>query len=252
MPDNSASSGGLAPAWRSFRASLAPSRTNRLAARRRLREHRSMGTASSDAVDAGFLIRKPCAGEERELAELHVECWRQTYSRLLPPGYFSQDLVGQRLPMWQNIVAISAERPVVVAERDGVLIGFALAGANPPGSSPPAGVVQPVLARRPPRIRSRTVADRRRDRRAAGLPLGRRRQSTGTSLLRSQPVPPRRCRGHQRHRPDRSAPNPIARAGRARRQGGTNHTGWGALETQLFVTHRGTGGAGRCGRLAHR
>lgn len=88
-----------------------------------------MGAASSGAVEAGFLIRKPCAGEERELAELHVKCWRQTYSRLLPPGYFSQDLVGQRLPMWQNIVATSAERPVVVAERDGVLIGFALAGA---------------------------------------------------------------------------------------------------------------------------
>ena len=88
-----------------------------------------MGTRSSDAVGAGFVIRKPRAGEERELAELHVACWRQTYSHLLLPEYFSQDLVGQRLPMWQNIVATSAERPAVVAEQDGLLIGFAVAGA---------------------------------------------------------------------------------------------------------------------------
>lgn len=40
---------------------------NRLAARPRPREHHLMGTASSDAVKAGFLIRKPRAGEEREL-----------------------------------------------------------------------------------------------------------------------------------------------------------------------------------------
>lgn len=58
-----------------------------------------------------------------------MECWRQTYSRLLPPDYFSQDPVGQRLPMSQNIVATSAERPAVVAEQDDLLIGFALAGA---------------------------------------------------------------------------------------------------------------------------
>lgn len=95
-----------------------------------------MDTASVSVADANFLIRKPCAGEEQALAELHVECWRQTYSRLLPPGYFSQDLVVQRLSMWQTIVGARAELPIAVAERDGVLIGFALAGAptcpNPP------------------------------------------------------------------------------------------------------------------------
>ncbi len=121
------------PAWTLagfFRErSLWPIPDNRRARRRLLREHRSVGTRSSDAAEAGSVIRKHRAGEERKLAELHVECWRQTYSRLLPPDYFSQDPVGERLPMSQNIVATSAERPAVVAEQDDLLIGFALAGA---------------------------------------------------------------------------------------------------------------------------
>lgn len=91
-----------------------------------------MGTASASAAEAEFLIRKPRAGEEQALAKLHVECWRQTYSRLLPPDYFSQDLVAQRLPMWQTIVGASAELPVAVAERDGALIGFAPTCPDPP------------------------------------------------------------------------------------------------------------------------
>jgi ribosomal protein S18 acetylase RimI-like enzyme len=76
-----------------------------------------------------FTVRVPEPGDVAELAELHVTTWRETYSHLLPEGYFDEAFVEGRHRMWSRLT----ERPradvvVRVAEQDGRIIGFAVVG----------------------------------------------------------------------------------------------------------------------------
>lgn len=52
-----------------------------------------------------FTLRKPVADDAVELAALHVECWKQTYTELLPQGFFSTEHAEHRLNLWQRILA---------------------------------------------------------------------------------------------------------------------------------------------------
>lgn len=172
-----------------------------------------MCARSPDAIEAEFVIRKPRAGEPRELAELHVECWRQTHSHLLAPDYFCQDLVGQRLPTWQNIVSTGAERPVVIAEHDSHLIEFGPRASRSTRTPRPLELYNLYLhVNHQGCGTGQALMDAAIDELPAFLWFAEG-QSVDTSVLCPQPVPCRRCCGHRKHRSHRSAPHQVARAG---------------------------------------
>lgn len=82
-----------------------------------------------DSTEPVAVLRAPRSSEAQALAALHVRCWRQTYSHLLPEEFF-HDQLPARSAMWTAVLGSDPipER-LVVAEQDGELVGFAWAGA---------------------------------------------------------------------------------------------------------------------------
>lgn len=79
-----------------------------------------------------LITRIPGPGDAAALADLHVATWRETYTHLLPPDFFSNDHVEGRHRMWTQVLARPRGDVLVrVAEADRRLIGFAWAGRLP-------------------------------------------------------------------------------------------------------------------------
>jgi GNAT superfamily N-acetyltransferase len=66
------------------------------------------------------------------MAALHVRAWRATYAGVLPDRFLADLLVEDRQAMWRRSISdpdrAPAERIILVAEADGVLLGLAAAG----------------------------------------------------------------------------------------------------------------------------
>jgi ribosomal protein S18 acetylase RimI-like enzyme len=76
-----------------------------------------------------FTVREPRVQEAAEIADVHVTTWRETYRDLLPDGFIDDDHVRARHRMWATLLADPREEWIVrVAERDGAVIGLAMAG----------------------------------------------------------------------------------------------------------------------------
>jgi ribosomal protein S18 acetylase RimI-like enzyme len=76
-----------------------------------------------------FTLREPVPADAAELAALHVSTWRETYTQLLPDGFFDDAFVDGRHRMWTRIVEQPRDDLIVrVAEQDGRIIGFAVSG----------------------------------------------------------------------------------------------------------------------------
>lgn len=87
-----------------------------------------------------FTLREPELRDAPELADLHVATWRETYGRLLPEEFFDEAHLEGRRSMWDRLLGEPREGwRTRVAERDGRLIGFAMAGPStaPEGVAPP-------------------------------------------------------------------------------------------------------------------
>lgn len=81
----------------------------------------------------GCTLRTPVKQDAAELAALHVRTWQEAYGYLLPADFFTQEYSNGRRALWDRLLA--DEDPAlrrVVAERDGQIVGFALAGAPLP------------------------------------------------------------------------------------------------------------------------
>lgn len=76
-----------------------------------------------------FSLRQPLLADTNELAALHVECWKQTYSELLPAGFFDDAHSQQRVKQWQQILSDSNPNFHVSVAHDeqNKLVGFAFA-----------------------------------------------------------------------------------------------------------------------------
>lgn len=84
-----------------------------------------------------FVIREPTSADVPDLVRVHVETWRATYSELLPAGFFTEEFIAGRTRMWTSLTSDPrADRRLRVAEREGGVVGFALAGPAV-GSAPP-------------------------------------------------------------------------------------------------------------------
>lgn len=87
-----------------------------------------------------FTVREPGPSDAARLAELHVSSWRETYTHLLPEGYFSPAHIQGRHDMWNDILGTPRDELTVrVAEGDDGIFGFVLVGpAQPLGEEAPA------------------------------------------------------------------------------------------------------------------
>lgn len=73
-----------------------------------------------------FTLRVPSPEDAREIAEVHVRSWRETYTGLVPERFFGDDARQARLRLWTTLLADPAGRERIrVAEVDGAIVGFA-------------------------------------------------------------------------------------------------------------------------------
>jgi ribosomal protein S18 acetylase RimI-like enzyme len=76
-----------------------------------------------------FLVRDAEPEDAGAIARVHVDSWRETYSGVLAASNFSDEAYERRGELWSRYLAMDP-RPgrMVVAERDGVVVGFANSG----------------------------------------------------------------------------------------------------------------------------
>jgi GNAT superfamily N-acetyltransferase len=78
--------------------------------------------------------REGTRGDAEAIAALHAESWRTTYRGAMRDAYLDGDIPAERRGLWRTRLATPApNQHVIVAERDGRLVGFACAygGADP-------------------------------------------------------------------------------------------------------------------------
>ena len=73
-------------------------------------------------------VRAATAEDASAIAHVHVESWRTTYAGIVPEPYLAGLDEMLRTKLWHEW--LSANALVLVAERDGTVIGFAHAGTN--------------------------------------------------------------------------------------------------------------------------
>jgi ribosomal protein S18 acetylase RimI-like enzyme len=82
-----------------------------------------------------FTVREPHPSEATEIADMHVQTWRETYSHLLPEGFFDDEYVQGRHRMWTGILeSPGADWNIRVADEGGRIIGLAVAGPSTPAA----------------------------------------------------------------------------------------------------------------------
>jgi ribosomal protein S18 acetylase RimI-like enzyme len=76
---------------------------------------------------AGVKFRDASEGDIDAIAALHADSWRRHYRGAYTDEYLDGDVLADRLAVWTNRLQMrrSEDRCTIVAERDGVLIGFA-------------------------------------------------------------------------------------------------------------------------------
>ncbi|MDQ7879574.1 GNAT family N-acetyltransferase [Microbacterium sp. QXD-8] len=87
-----------------------------------------------------FIVRVPDLAEAAEIADLHVVTWRETYTHLLPEGFFDEEYVQGRHLLWRRLLENPREEwRIRVAERDGRIVGLATSGPStaPEGQDAP-------------------------------------------------------------------------------------------------------------------
>jgi len=74
-------------------------------------------------------IRDAVASDAENIARVHVDAWRETYSGVLADHHFSDEALGRRQHFWGRYLSLVPRTGrTVVAERDGALVGFANSG----------------------------------------------------------------------------------------------------------------------------
>jgi ribosomal protein S18 acetylase RimI-like enzyme len=77
------------------------------------------------------IIRRPRSGDAEAIASVHVHGWRDTYAHLLPERFYDDDAYRRRVRMWTSIIDDQhPDNTARVAEIDGTIVGFAMAGPS--------------------------------------------------------------------------------------------------------------------------
>ena len=84
--------------------------------------------ATSVGLDNPVRIRDAVPSDATAIAEVHVESWRAAYAGLLPPMVLDGLSIAQRSRHWSHVLDPMSSDRVVVADRDGEVLGFAQVG----------------------------------------------------------------------------------------------------------------------------
>lgn len=76
---------------------------------------------------SGGIVRIPSPDDVEAIARVHVQSWRETYTGLVPEELFGDAALERRVRFWTRVLDDLPPR-VRVAEREGVVVGFAFAG----------------------------------------------------------------------------------------------------------------------------
>lgn len=75
------------------------------------------------------VLRKPSLEDAADLGRVHQQCWVETYDGLVSQEFWEHSTEARRIGMWERMLRrTEPERRLVVAEVDGEIVGFALAG----------------------------------------------------------------------------------------------------------------------------
>jgi ribosomal protein S18 acetylase RimI-like enzyme len=78
---------------------------------------------------SSFKVRDAGSQDVGDIARVHVDSWRETYSGVLAERNFSEEAYGRRRQFWGQYLSLDPRLGrTVVAERDGVVVGFANSG----------------------------------------------------------------------------------------------------------------------------
>ncbi|MFQ1000424.1 N-acetyltransferase family protein [Modestobacter sp. SSW1-42] len=81
-------------------------------------------------------LRPATAADAAGIGPCHLACWRETYAGLLSPEFLAARSAERFTANWAQLLADPATPPVVVAEVDGEVVGFAQTA--PSRDTPPA------------------------------------------------------------------------------------------------------------------
>lgn len=74
-------------------------------------------------------LREPSLEDAADLGRVHQQCWVETYEDLVPREFWEHSTEARRIGMWERMLRRQEpQRRLVVAEVDGSMVGFALAG----------------------------------------------------------------------------------------------------------------------------
>ncbi|MEV8272725.1 N-acetyltransferase [Microbacterium sp. NPDC077184] len=95
------------------------------------------------AVDP-VTLRRPRRSDADELARLHVRTWEETYTALLPPGFFDEAHRKGRREMWHHLLGEGLRHGLVtrVAVLDDAIIGFGMTGPIEPRDDGPPEITR--------------------------------------------------------------------------------------------------------------
>lgn len=83
------------------------------------------------AMQSSVTLRPATFEDADAIAETHIQTWRETYTGLMPEQFFDASALESRRSMWRSILELSpVPGTVVVAQRDGAVVGFAFAGSS--------------------------------------------------------------------------------------------------------------------------
>ncbi len=74
-------------------------------------------------------FRRPQREEAEAFASLHVQCWREAYSAILPTELLATFSTEMRLPMWQAAL-VNPHRFIMGAYVDAEPVGFVISGPS--------------------------------------------------------------------------------------------------------------------------
>ena len=80
------------------------------------------------SLPEGVALRAATAGDAEPLTQLHLDCWEDAYTGLMPQRFLDERRsdVASRVERWRGMLDDGA--PTWLAELDGSLVGFASAG----------------------------------------------------------------------------------------------------------------------------
>jgi GNAT superfamily N-acetyltransferase len=75
------------------------------------------------------IVRRAVPGDAPAIAEVHVRTWQAAYRDVLPVDRLDAVTVGQRVPLWERLLA-NPELATFVAEHDDRVVAFANVGPS--------------------------------------------------------------------------------------------------------------------------